>query len=177
MKLHTLRSRQTGSALIISLLILIVMTLIGITGMGTSSLEEKMAGNDRDTALAFQAAEAALRDGEAYFDSDAIQSPAAAFDGTIAGLIPQGTNPDVLAAGTWGNSRAYSGNIDDVNTQPRYIIELLGMVGDTANDVNVQGYGESSGLGNVTAVRVTARATGGSDNTVVTLQTNYGRRF
>jgi type IV pilus assembly protein PilX len=177
MRRHTLRSRQTGSALIISLLILIVMTLIGITGMGTSGLEEKMAGNDRDAALAFQAAEAALRDGEAYYNSAAIQSPAAAFDGTNAGLIPQGTNPDVLADGTWGNSRTYSGNIDEVNTQPRYIIEMLGVVGDTANDVNVQGYGESSGLGNVTAVRVTARGTGGSDNTVVTLQSNYGRRF
>ena len=58
MRRHTPRSKQSGSALIISLMILIVMTLIGITGMGTSGLEEKMAGNDRDAALAFQAAEA-----------------------------------------------------------------------------------------------------------------------
>ena len=177
MRYHSLRTKQTGSALIISLLILIVMTLIGITGMGTSSLEEKMAGNDRDAALALQAAEAALRDGEAYYDSDLIQSPASAFNGGTAGLLPQGTNPDVLAAGTWANSRTYSGNIDDVASQPRYIIELLDTIGDTSNELNVQGYGESSGLGNVTAARITARAIGGSSNTVVTLQSNYGRRF
>ncbi len=58
------RPRQRGAVLVISLLILLIMTLIGITGMQTSVLEERMAGNYRDIALAFQASETALRDAE-----------------------------------------------------------------------------------------------------------------
>jgi len=165
---------QQGSALIISLVILIVMTLIGITGIGTSSLEEKMAGNTRDRALAFQAAEAALRDGETYYD-DEIVAITSAFDGTNTGLYPAGSNPDVFADATWANSRVYSGTIDDVATQPRYIIELLGELGGTGDSLNIMGYGESSGLTGLTAARVTARGTGGSNNAVVILQSNFSK--
>jgi len=74
--------RQQGSTLVISLMILVVMTLIGLTGIATSTLEEKMAGNTRDQAVAFQAAEAALRNGENYYNN--IVSPAAAFYGSFA---------------------------------------------------------------------------------------------
>lgn len=168
--------RQRGSTLIVSLLILIVMTLIGLTGMSTSNLEEKMAGNTRDQALAFQAAEAALRDGEEYFNT-VIISPAAAFDGTNDGLYPAGDHPDPFAAGTWDNSRAYSGVIDGVKEQPRYIIELVGTIGDATTDLNVSGYGEATGLGELTAARITGRGVGGTDNTVAILQTNYAKRF
>lgn len=57
---------QRGATLIISLLILLVMTLIGVTAIQTTTMEEKMAGNMRDQNLAFQAAEAALRAGEGW---------------------------------------------------------------------------------------------------------------
>ncbi len=50
-------NKQTGSALIISLLMLLVMTLLGITSIGASTLEEKMAANSRDQKTAFQATE------------------------------------------------------------------------------------------------------------------------
>lgn len=164
--------KQQGSALIISLVILIVMTLIGITGVGTSTLEEKMAGNTRDKALAFQAAEAALRDGEAYFANNVV-SVTAAFNGANAGLYPAGSNPDVFDSATWDNSLSYSDIIDGVATQPRYIIELLGDIGSAGDSLNIMGYGESSGIAGLTAVRVTARGTGGSDNSVVILQSNF----
>ncbi len=166
--------QQQGSALIISLIILIVMTLIGITGIGTSSLEEKMAGNTRDRALAFQAAEAALRDGENFFNTG-IVSTAAAFDGTNTGLYPAGSNPDPFSGDTWNNSRSYSGSIDGVSTQPRYIIEFIGQIGGSGGSLNIMNYGEPSDLTGQTVVRVTARGTGGSDNTVVILQSNFSR--
>ena len=44
-----MKSSQTGSALIVSLMILLVLTLIGVTAMSGSNLEEKMSGNSRDT--------------------------------------------------------------------------------------------------------------------------------
>ena len=40
------------------------MTLLGVSSMSTSNLEEKMSGNSRDREIAFQAAESALREAE-----------------------------------------------------------------------------------------------------------------
>jgi Tfp pilus assembly protein PilX len=55
---------QQGSALIISLIILVLMIIISTTGMQTTILQERMAGNARDYNNAFQASEAGLADGE-----------------------------------------------------------------------------------------------------------------
>jgi len=57
-------NKQNGSALIISLLMLLVMTLLGISSMSTSTLEEKMAANDRNQKVVFQSAESTLVDSE-----------------------------------------------------------------------------------------------------------------
>ena len=56
---------QSGAVLAISLIILLLLTIIGLTATQVTGLEEKMAGNLRDRNLAFQAAETALRAGEA----------------------------------------------------------------------------------------------------------------
>jgi len=63
---HTLRPlyRQRGAALIIGLIFLVILTLVGVTAMQTTTLEEHIAGNNRDRNVAFQAAEVVLRDGE-----------------------------------------------------------------------------------------------------------------
>lgn len=55
---------QTGSALVIGLIILLLMFILGTAGMRTTILEERMAGNVRDLNNAFQAAELGLQDGE-----------------------------------------------------------------------------------------------------------------
>lgn len=58
------KKRQTGSALITGLIILLLMMIIGTAGMRTTIMEERMAGNSRDLNNAFQAAESGLLDGE-----------------------------------------------------------------------------------------------------------------
>ena len=63
------RNNQSGVVLIISLILLLAITLIGVTGSNVTSLEERMSANSKDTNLAFQAAEAALRDAEAWLVS------------------------------------------------------------------------------------------------------------
>ena len=55
-------ANERGAALVISLVLLAVMTLFGISMVNTTLLEERMASNQRDTDIAFQATEAALRD-------------------------------------------------------------------------------------------------------------------
>ncbi len=52
--------RQSGTALIVSLIILAVVTLLGVTGMQSSNTELKLAASQRDRGVAFEAAEAAL---------------------------------------------------------------------------------------------------------------------
>ncbi len=51
---------ERGTALIMSLVFLMILTILGITAMGTASLEEKMSGNTQETNKAFQAAESGL---------------------------------------------------------------------------------------------------------------------
>lgn len=166
-------SRQRGSTLVISLMILIVMTLIGLTGVMTSTLEEKMAGNTRDQALAFQAAEAALRDGESYY-RDAINSDAEFND--TNGLY-RDPDHDLFSISTWSDAKTYSGTITGVADQPRYIIERVGPIitGESNEGIEIKSYGES--VGRPTAARITAQATGGTTNTQVILQSYYSKRL
>jgi len=54
-------SRESGTALIMSLVILMILTILGITAMSTASLEEKMSGNTQEGTRAFEVAESGLR--------------------------------------------------------------------------------------------------------------------
>ena len=55
---------QRGAALIVSLLLLAIVMLLATAGWQMGTQEERMVGQQRDRALAFEAAEAALRDAE-----------------------------------------------------------------------------------------------------------------
>lgn len=57
----SIAKRQSGVVLAVSLIILLLLTLIGVTSSNVTGLEEKMTANTKDVNLAFQAAEAALR--------------------------------------------------------------------------------------------------------------------
>ncbi|RJG06599.1 pilus assembly protein [Noviherbaspirillum cavernae] len=57
-------SRQVGASLIVSLLMLIVILLLGISAASLALQSEKASRNDRDRQIAFQAAEAGLMDAE-----------------------------------------------------------------------------------------------------------------
>lgn len=51
---------EAGAALVMSLVILLILTIIGIAAMNTSSFEERMAGNVQESTLAFEAAESGV---------------------------------------------------------------------------------------------------------------------
>ena len=59
MKLAT-RRRQHGAALVVGLLLLVVITVLAISGMNTAATELAMARNDQAYEDAFQAAETGL---------------------------------------------------------------------------------------------------------------------
>ena len=55
---------QRGVALFVSLIFLLLLTIMGVSGMKSAALQEKMAGNTRYKTISFQHAEAGLREGE-----------------------------------------------------------------------------------------------------------------
>ena len=63
-KISNSKQHQRGAVLAVSLILLLVLTVLGVATMDTSGLELKMASNNRDRQVAFQAAEAALFAGE-----------------------------------------------------------------------------------------------------------------
>lgn len=60
-----MRSEQLGSTLIISLIILIILMLLGVTAMNTSSTQNKLAGNLQFMSTAMNNAETANNTAEA----------------------------------------------------------------------------------------------------------------
>lgn len=72
------RSEQKGAVLVVSLMILVILTLVGVTAMATSSLEAVMAGNTQLQTRALANAENTLLTAEAAVDN--ITTTAGAFD-------------------------------------------------------------------------------------------------
>ena len=67
------RKHESGAALIVSLIFLLLMTLISTSSMRTATMQERMAGNMRDWNIGFQRAEASLRIAEEWLtDSDVL---------------------------------------------------------------------------------------------------------
>lgn len=168
---------QRGAALIVSMLILLVMTLIGVTAMNVTGLEERMAGNTQDRDRAFESAESALRDGEAVVFTKGTDD----FNGTN-GLYPAPTDGSMLWATSldWGpastQTRAFSGSLIHVPQKPRYIIELLAEVPCAGGTEKVGGgYSEDTKESpcNKYYYRITSRGVGGAAGATVMLQSTY----
>jgi len=170
---------QTGSVLIIALIMMVVLTMLGVTGMKSSVLEEKMAGNLRDSQLAFQAAEATLREAEQFIDDNIVSTTNFDTDGSDGlyekspGKLWKQINWDSNDSLEFSN---FSSN-SSINTSPRYIIQHLASQLNDVDNLNLDNYGQGTGAGRVEMFLITARATGNSGNTVVMLQSTYGKRL
>ena len=165
--------RQCGSVLAIALIFLLLMTLIGVTAMRTTTMQERMAGNMRDRNLAFQAAEVALREGERHLADTVVLDP---FNNTGGFYTPaEADQPNRWIAIDWlvdANSRAVTAVVDHVARQPRYIIESL-PGGSTETPANLEA---DTPLTETRAYRVTAMGWGGNINSQVMLQSRFRRQ-
>lgn len=176
--MRTIHYRQSGVVMVIALIALLLLSLIGTTAMRGSTTSERIAGNLRDQDLAFQAAEAALRDAEAFIES---LTTLALFDNS-GGLYDTGFAPNVYTA--WpADARNYNnvgfGGLKDVSAAPEYIIEIRGTVEESVNSsLNLSGgYGVSTGTGEIYVFKIHARGVGTSGTSQVILRTNYAKRF
>lgn len=126
---HQTRNRQEGATLLIVLLLLLIVTLLGLFSMRGVIMEERMSANLFDRSLMFQAAEAALRQGEAAAALSKKSDYVAACTGGLCGI----PNPDKLDTyvDRWllatppyvAASQVTSG---DLSVTPGYFIEYMG---------------------------------------------------
>jgi type IV pilus assembly protein PilX len=174
---------QNGGALIVGLAMLLVMTVIGAAGMQATALEEKMAGNARNRDLAFQAAEAALRAGEAWLRTAPQENGAVVCTATVQGGLDNSgcyaasadptpiwkTIDDANAWGEPGMAVPYAGSLAQVTEQPSYIVEQLQFLDDAD-----QG-GLEAGKQPVQKhfYRITAHGYGGTTDAAAIVQSTY----
>ena len=92
---HGIRNRQSGAVLIVAMIILVILTLLGVTAMNTTSLQERIASNTQEQVHAFQAAETGLN--QAFADN-------LAYD--ITGTYTGGATPTTFAGS--GDSASYT---------------------------------------------------------------------
>ena len=171
------RHRQQGAVLAVTLMILLVVTLLTVSNMQSAVLEEKMAGNNSDRNVAFQAAESGLREAEVFLEDIVTLGD---FQGQ-AGLFGRTDDePSFTSSGTWSDSTYHVVAETDLGSyeRPRYFVKNMTTVQGTTGALNMSGYGDNKGTGDVTIFRVTVRATGTSaDSAEVILRTQYGRIF
>lgn len=118
-------NHQRGVALIASMLILIIITLLGLSSMRSAGLQERMSGNQYDRNVVLEAAEAALREAEAIAAAP-LTVPATCTNGVcpkpVAGMADRwsDTNFTDWRAATSTNSALVSAQfiIEDMGPQP-----------------------------------------------------------
>jgi len=171
------RKRQSGVVMAVSLILLLVVTLIAVSSMRGTMFEEKMAGNSLDRNLAFQSTESAVREAEVLIEGVASLGGFTG-DAGLFGLTD--AEPDHSAAATWSDATQHVDAIASYGAYdvPQYYVKHFTTVIGTEGALNMSGYGDNKGTGDVTVFKITARGTGGnSDSAEVLLRTYYGRIF
>jgi type IV pilus assembly protein PilX len=127
---------------------LVIVTLLTVSSLRSTTLEERMAGNFRDRDKAFQAAEAVVQTCLNQVNTNSFTGPR---------LNPVVATSSTPPAANWDNAwtdvNSTAVTIDGANLEsaPRCMVENLG----------------------AGSVRVTGRAVGANADTVVMLQATY----
>jgi len=172
--------KQRGAVLVVALIFLVVMTMLILASIRGTVMQERMASNLYDRSLAFQAAEAALREGERYV----LEAPPKPTGGCTAGNC---SKPESGDAPVWQDDDIWDGahstadghghviQIGDLPVPPTFLVELLAddmpevnICESTAIDPDAPCYAGPEGL----RYRITARS-GEEGRAVVLLQSVY----
>lgn len=125
----TLKLGSRGSALIVSLVLLVAMTLLALASVRGTSLQERMGANMYDRELAFQAAEAGIRAAENRLAIIKAGGGVPDFNG-VNGMYPRPV-PAEGTADRWNDTATNWAAAPAVATGPRtvipqYIVEDMG---------------------------------------------------
>lgn len=166
------RRSQRGVVLYVSLLLLLALTLTGLAVSRNITVDQRLAAAQRDRDLAFQAAEAALRDGEGMSSDAAAGDP-----GTGTGYYSSNATITWQSA-DWTDAGGdialktlpYRGSLDPEPAHPPrfYIVRTVQTV--TPTDTSIVA-GES--LGASIVFEVVAKGWGTSASNAVVLESTY----
>ena len=181
-QIHYKTKYQQGAVLVMSLLMLFVLTLIGVSSINTTTMEEKMSGNARNRHIAFQSAETAIKIAEKFI-TNSVNNPVGQFDNN-AGLYSIGQGPSVQNAIDYGwwydvlNERVSPSTSNyDVKNNPEYTIEYVGQTTQVeATDIEIRS-DPSGAQGGIHTFKITARGTGLTKNSSVVIQSFFGKRI
>ena len=166
MRQSIVTQKQQGYTLFIVLIMMLVIALIVVASMQSTNTEMRISSNDADRKYAFSLAEQALRNGEQRIVTEqnkaftAIANSNSCTDGICGGKASDSTpvwkRSDSVVNLNEANKGRHCLKSQSSNTNNAcYMVERLGEIADQ-NYKNV--------------FRVTARAWGANNNTVVTLQ-------
>ncbi|WP_179953215.1 pilus assembly PilX family protein [Desulfobotulus mexicanus] len=158
-QIQSVTENEEGMILITALVLLVVLTLIGISAMQSSTLQERMAGNMEQRDIAFQMAEAGLREAEDIF---------------LSGLLPDFGTEGVYIAGhaTLAPPAAWWVGDEDsaeADSGARYVIEFITEISTGSTSSDSMAFAPE--IFDAAMYRITSRAESG--RAVVMLQTTF----
>lgn len=181
------RASERGAALVVALIMLLLMSMMGLSAMQGTTMQERMVGNMRDSHIGFHAGEIALDYGESWLRDQSDKPAFAEYPCTSAcgGSVFDAVNnvSSVVAdlkngAAGWGNSTTTFANnafdgaaataIAGVSAQPQMTLEWSAFEKDSLEPDDISGDYR---------FRSTIRAFGGSSTSEVLMQTEYVKRF
>lgn len=163
--------KQSGSVLVISLIVLMMIAVLALSSLRGATSQEKMVINSDSRNIAIQMAEAALRDAELALklSSNAI-SIAHATVGQVSGvtcLINKVSGYDFTSSSVWENNGpcSYSGGKENSVKASQYFVEFFhaAPVVDLSDPLRLR----------TCFYRITARGYGVRESNSVTLQSTY----
>lgn len=179
--------KQQGATLIMGLILMLILTLIGVTSMKNTALEEKMAASLRNKTLSESGAESALREAEDflwnYYSTSNGLALVADETGTFGVyLLGAADAVNFRASREWSNLGTahqfdFTGEGDaKLKENPRFIIEEIsagaGFVG--LAEFGDDGYGGSAGL--LRNYRITAKAMSGDGKIIDMVESVFSTR-
>jgi type IV pilus assembly protein PilX len=178
-------SQQRGVVLFVALILLLILSVLGVTAARMQTTEERMARNEDNRQIGAQAAEAALRSAEAGLSNGLYG--ASQFSGNTNGFYE--LNPAIgsvlqqAAPSVWSTAGATITYPDPANPMPalsalpaaaqspKYIIENLPAVAMPGDSINQVQY--ATPVSPVTVYRVTANASGADSSSTTILQSIF----
>ena len=172
------QKKQQGVVLFVGMVIMLVMAMVVLSAGKNSALQGKMTASVRDSQAAINAIEHAFTAGENYVDS--LVSVGDFNDVGNNGLYANGASPaDPFDAANWAGSKFRT--VTDANgvTAQYYIVDMgkSSAVEDDFSTIQILGYGQTTGSGDVNVFKIVARSTGRSATAERIAMVFFGKRL
>jgi type IV pilus assembly protein PilX len=171
------RSKQSGVVMFVALILLLILSLLGVTAARMQTVEERMARNDNNREIGAQAAEAALRATEVALETGTIVPPFGGTNGLYAPILSAGSPLINMDWNIAANTLAYTNaavagppmtSLPVVSRNPKIVVEQMISSAIAGADTSVASLTPTTP---VYVYRVTVQGVGADGTSTTTLQT------